>query len=141
MARAVSMDEMVPNVLIESGLHGTQQQIYNQYPDNFTGANVFLENPAPTNLNFCCPPQTGLTGTAPYVLGRGAVSANIDIESFLRAHDTSRSTRPAAAGQPTPFDYIDSCYLPPRTLPFTRGGKSSRADYRNILLSMENNNN
>ena len=139
MARAIT--KMMPSAFVEYGLSGTKQPIYDQYPDDFTGANMFLQNPAPTNLNFCCPPQTGLTGTAPYVLGRGAVSANIDIESFLRPHDTSRATRPAAAGQPTPFEYIDPCYLPPKTLPFTRGGKSSRADYRNILLSMENSDN
>ncbi|MBP02093.1 MAG: hypothetical protein CMM25_04740 [Rhodospirillaceae bacterium] len=97
------------------------------------GVNRFLERPKITNLNFCCPPQTSLIGTAPYIIGRGAASNLVNIESQLRPMTSIQATRSIAAGQPTPMEFINKCLEPPSVLPFTRGGESSRSNYRNNL--------
>ena len=51
--------------------------------------NVFVY-PQPTNLNYCCRPNTMLYGTAPYMAGKGAPNELIMVDDELRPQSTTR---------------------------------------------------
>lgn len=58
-------------------------------------ANEFIfQYPTSDNLNYCCPPNTALVGTSPFMALKGAPGAFINTSSALRPQSTIMANGP-----------------------------------------------
>ena len=91
--------------------------------------------PQPSQLNYCCRPNTMLYGTAPYMAGNGAPSHLIMVDDELRPQSTSQFKKvfvDTVHAQTFPWQKMD-CSLPMRTM--TYEPQSTRAEVQNALFT------
>ena len=91
--------------------------------------------PNPSNLNYCCRPNTMIYGTAPYKAGKGAPNHLVMVEDELRPQSTTQFGKVYVdnlSGNYFPIQNM-SCSLPLRTQQFDPS--STRAESQNILFN------
>lgn len=90
---------------------------------------------APSNLNYCCRPNTMLYGTAPYMAGKGAPNHLIEVSDELRPQATTRFDRVYVNNTNGEyFPILDmKCSQPLRTMSFDPA--STRANVQNGLFT------
>jgi len=95
---------------------------------------VVFAYPQPSELNYCCRPNTMLFGTAPYMAGKGAPNDLIGVSDELRPQATTRFDHVyvnTASKQTFPWQNM-KCSLPLRTM--KTEPTSTRADVQNGLF-------
>ena len=99
-------------------------------PPNCATEEVFV-HPQPSNLNYCCRPNTVLYGTAPYMAGKGAPSNLVMVADELRPQSTSKfNTTYVNTVQKNTFPWQDmKCSVPLRTMAWEP--QSTRAELQN----------
>lgn len=98
-------------------------------------ATDFVMNPpAPSNLNYCCRPNTMLYGTAPYMAGKGAPNELVMVEDELRPQATTRHDRVYVDNRRGDYFPIQDmkCSVPLRTIGYEPA--STRAELQNGLF-------
>jgi hypothetical protein len=95
--------------------------------------NVFAY-PEPTNLNYCCRPNTVVYGTAPYMAGKGAPADLIMVSDELRPQATTKFDKVYVDTlKKNTFPWQDmKCSLPLRTKSFDP--VNTRAQVQNALF-------
>ena len=91
--------------------------------------------PQPSQLNYCCRPNTMLYGTAPYMGGNGAPGHLIMVDDELRPQSTSQFKKTfvnTVQAQTFPWQKMDDS-VPLRTM--TYEPQSTRAEVQNALFA------
>ena len=91
--------------------------------------------PQPSNLNYCCRPNTMLYGTAPYMAGKGAPNHLVMVADELRPQSTSVFNKKyvkTVERNTFPWQNME-CSTPLRV--HTYDPQSSRADLQNGLFN------
>ena len=91
--------------------------------------------PQPSQLNYCCRPNTMLYGTAPYMSGNGAPGHLIMVDDELRPQSTSQFKKVfvnTVQSQTFPWQKMDDS-VPLRTM--THEPQSTRAEVQNALFA------
>lgn len=93
-----------------------------------------VPNPQPSNLNYCCRPNTMLFGTAPYMAGKGAPNNLVMVADELRPQSTQRFNPKYVEtykDQTFPWQNM-KCSVPLRTMSYEPA--STRAEIQNGLF-------
>jgi hypothetical protein len=90
--------------------------------------------PQPSNLNYCCRPNTVLYGTAPYMAGKGAPANLVMVADELRPQSTSKfNTTYVNTTKKNTFPWQDmKCSVPLRTISWEP--QSTRAELQNSFF-------
>ena len=93
-----------------------------------------INPPTPSNLNYCCRPNTVLYGTAPFMAGKGAPSDLVDVADELRPQSTTRFGKVYVNNSRGDYFPVQDmqCSVPLRTMSFEPA--STRAELQNGLF-------
>ena len=91
--------------------------------------------PQPSNLNYCCRPNTMLYGTAPYRAGKGSPAEFIDVSDELRPQSTTQFGRVYVNNTSRAYFPIQNmqCSQPLRVISYEPA--STRAEMQNSLFN------
>ena len=113
----------VPQVILEKPAH----------PPNCANDVVF-SYPVPSELNYCCRPNTMIWGTAPYKAGKGAPNELVMVDDELRPQSTTQFNKIFVDNRKGDYFPIQnmSCSLPQRV--HVNDPSSTRAQTQNGLF-------
>ena len=116
--------------LLQPGL----QRVENPAVPPVCADDFVMAHPQPSNLNYCCRPTTMIFGTAPYMAGKGAPNALVDVADELRPQSTQRfNPKYVETYEKQTFPWQNmSCSVPLRTMKFEP--QSTRAELQNGLF-------
>ena len=95
---------------------------------------VVMNPPEPSNLNYCCRPNTMIWGTAPFKAGKGAPNDLVMVADELRPQSTTQFGKlyvNNSSGKYFPIQNME-CSQPLRTMKFEPA--STRAQVQNGLF-------
>ena len=110
------------------------QRVQNSAVPPVCATDAFVANPQPSNLNYCCRPNTMVFGTAPYMAGKGAPNDLMMVSDELRPQSTQRfNPKYVETFKKQVFPWQDmNCSGPLRTISYEP--VSTRAEVQNGLF-------